>query len=96
MKNVYPVLMMLSLFWLGPLSAQNNFDSHFRNQTLRIDYYHSGNAQSESVVIDQIFQYGIWAGSLVNLVDNLNYGAYYHKVYDGQTKQLIYSRGFDR
>ncbi|MCZ6900123.1 MAG: M64 family metallo-endopeptidase [Bacteroidetes bacterium] len=95
MKNAYPVLMMLSLFWLGPLSAQNNFDQYFKDQTLRIDYYHSGNAQSESVVIDRIFQYGIWAGSLVNLVDNLNYGAYYHKVYDSQTKQLIYSRGFD-
>ena len=95
MKNAYPVLMMLSLFWLGPLSAQNNFDQYFKDQTLRIDYYHSGNAQSESVVIDRIYQYGIWAGSLVNLVDNLNYGAYYHKVYDGKTKQLIYSRGFD-
>ena len=75
--------------------AHAAFDDHFTDKTLRIDYYHTGAADTETVALDRVYEYGTWAGSLVNLVDRLNYGAYYHKVYDAASGELIYSRGFD-
>ena len=72
-----------------------NFDEYFSDQTMRIDYFHVGNATSEFITLDQIYDYGIWAGSLKNLIDNFNNGKYYFKVYDDSTNTLIYSKGFD-
>ena len=73
----------------------SQFENFFSDQTLRIDYYHTGDAKSEKVEVDKLYTYHHWAGSKVNLIDELNYGAYYHKIYDSSTKELIYSRGFD-
>jgi len=78
-----------------PAAGEAAFDDHFVDKTLRIDYHHLGDADTDVVSIDRIYRYGTWAGSLVNLVDELNYGAYYHKIYDAATGSLIYSRGFD-
>jgi hypothetical protein len=72
-----------------------DFDAFFVDKTMRIDYYHTGDATTDIVSIDRIYEYDLWAGSLNNLVDRLNYGAYYHKIYDAASGKLIYSRGFD-
>lgn len=77
------------------LYGQENFEKYFRNATMRIDYSHTGDASTETEAIVQIYKYGIWAGSAVNLVDTLNYGAYYYKILDQQSGMLIYSKGFD-
>jgi hypothetical protein len=78
-----------------PTAGEAGFDDYFVDKTLRIDYQHLGDADTDVVSIDRIYRYGTWAGSLVNLVDDLNYGAYYHKIYDAETDSLVYSRGFD-
>lgn len=79
------------------LNAQTTiqFDDYFIDKTLRIDYFHIGDAKTEMITIDKLFSYGIWAGSLNHLVDNLNNGKYYVKIYDAATGKLIYSKGFD-
>ena len=77
------------------IQTSANFNNYFLDKTMRIDYYHIGDADFEKVVIDQIYSYGTWAGSLNNLVDKLNYGAYYTKIYDAESGKLIYSKGFD-
>lgn len=76
---------------------QNNpkFDDYFLDETLRVDYFHIGDAKTEIITIDKLFRYGIWAGSLNHLVDNLNNGKYYVMIYDASTKKLIYSKGFN-
>jgi hypothetical protein len=81
------------LFAAAP--ARAGFADDFNDRTLRIDYAHVGHADMEEVAVDRIYEYGTWAGSLVNLVDRLNYGGYYHKIYDAETGELMYSRGFD-
>jgi hypothetical protein len=80
---------------LAVFPAAAAFDEYFVDKTLRIDYYHTGDATTETVAIDRVYEYGTWAGSLNNLVDRLNYGAYYYKIYDTASGELIYSRGFD-
>lgn len=78
------------------LSAQSiKFDDYFTDQTMRIDYFHIGDAATEIVTIDNIYKYGTWAGSLKNLSDGFNNGAYYYKVYDLSSGHLIFSLGFD-
>jgi hypothetical protein len=92
---------MKALFFFLILSIsilpQDNpkFEEYFLDETLRIDYFHIGDAKTEMITIDKLFRYGIWAGSLNHLVDNLNNGKYYVMIYDAVTKKLIYSKGFD-
>jgi hypothetical protein len=71
------------------------FEDYFTNETLRIDYHHIGDSKTELFTIDKIYEYGIWAGSTKNLIDNFNNGKYYVKVYDATTNRLIFSKGFD-
>lgn len=78
------------------IQAQDvSFGDYFTDRTMRIDYYHIGDASSELVTIDQVYQQRIWAGSFKNLTDKFNNGAYYYKIYDDASKKLIYSKGFD-
>ncbi len=71
------------------------FDDYFIDKTMRIDYYHTGDAAGELIALDQIYRYGIWAGSRTNLIDNFNNGRYYIKIYDAASGSLIFSKGFD-
>jgi len=75
--------------------AASPFNQYFVDGTLRIDYFHTGDAKSETVEIDELYQYEGWGGSVRNLIDQLNYGAYYYKIYDLESGELIYSKGFD-
>jgi len=79
------------------LSAQefDKFNKSFIDKTMRIDYFHIGDAKTEIVTIDQIYMYGIWAGSRIHLIDEFNVGRYYVKIYDKNSETLIYSKGFD-
>ncbi len=92
MKAIF-FLIILSISVMCQSSLK--FDDYFLDETLRIDYFHIGDANTEMITIDKLFRYGIWAGSLNHLVDNLNNGKYYVKIYDSATGKLIYSKGFD-
>lgn len=85
-----------SWFAVTPLSAATgpDFDLFFEPKTLRVDYYHTGCKGKETISLDQLVEQPIWAGSRTNLIDTLNLGKYLVKVFDLQTNQLIYSRGF--
>ncbi len=75
--------------------TMDNFDKYFTDRTMRIDYFHIGDAIEEFITLDKVYQYGIWAGSKVNLIDNFNNGRYYVKIFDAESQELIFSKGFD-
>lgn len=81
----------LSLFSQAPA----RFEDYFTDQTLRIDYFHTGDAREELISLDQIYRYGTWAGNPKRLLDTFNYGRYALKVHDAATGKLIFSQGFD-
>jgi len=89
-------LLILAFFFPMLLFSQTNlnFDDYFLDKTLRIDYYHIGDAKEEFITIDQIYQQGIWAGNPKNLIDPFNNGKYEIKVYDVASNRLIYSKGY--
>ena len=72
-----------------------HFSSHFTNQTLRVDYYHTGNRDTDTISLDRMYRLGIWAGPVHELTDGFNNGQYYVKVMDAASGELIYSRGFN-
>ena len=77
------------------VSAQQvEFNEWFEDATLRIDYEHSGTKDSERFTLDAAYKGGPWAGSKVNLIDTLNRGEFFVKVFDWKTGLLLYSRGF--
>lgn len=90
MKKIFLPIAML----LFAIQSFASFDEWFLNKTLRIDYFHSGNSNSESYSIDQVKAEPFWGGSQVNLIDTFNYGEYYVKAYDKASGTLLYSRGY--
>ncbi len=74
--------------------SQINFEEYFTNETLRLDFYHTGNKDNEIISFEKIIKEQFWAGSKKNLIDTFNYGNYMLKVYDEAENKLIYSRGF--
>jgi len=76
-------------------ASNSNFDDEFMDTTMRVDYYHIGDAASEIVTIDQIYTHGIWAGNRTHLIDRFNNGKYYYKIYAADSGELLFSRGLD-
>lgn len=71
-----------------------NFKQYFENKTMRVDYFHTGNAEEEHFAIDRILNDGHWAGSKMKLVDNLNLGLYFFEIQDRETSTVLFNRGF--
>jgi len=70
------------------------FDNYFKDKTLRVDFFHTGNAKEEMFAVDKVLSDGEWAGSKTILVDELELGPYFFEVIDKESKVLLYSRGF--
>ncbi len=91
-------LVILALLVIVPTTILSQtslrFDDYFLNKTLRIDYYHIGDAKEEFITIDQLYQQSPWAGNPNRLIDPFNHGKYEVKVYDIASNRLIYSRGY--
>lgn len=86
---------LVSLFLIvTTLIVNAQFEKCFHNKTLRLDYYHSGNNETEFYTFSQLLEEPYWGGSKVNLIDTFNYGKYYFKVFDVKTDSLLYSRGY--
>ncbi|MGD9347875.1 MAG: peptidase M64 N-terminal domain-containing protein, partial [Candidatus Aminicenantes bacterium] len=96
MKKIHYLIALILLF-SGTLLAQEkpDFDDYFVDKTMRVDYFHIGDAKEETITIDQVYEQGIWAGSKQNLIDRLNYGRYCIKIYDSSSGKLVYAKGFD-
>lgn len=86
-------ILLLSLLVFS-IAAQAQFKDHFKNKTLRVDYIHSGSAPAEYYMLDTLFVEKYWGGSKTNLIDEFDYGNHKFEVYDAETNELLYSRGF--
>jgi len=88
----YLVLFVLAVFSVQQAQAQ--FGKYFEEKSLRLDYYHCGNAETEKYFFDELIQEPYWGGSETNLIDTKAYGAHFVEVRTADTNELIYSRGF--
>lgn len=78
---------LLVLLWSSICLAQP--------QTLRVDYYHTGDQQQEIFSLDQVVVEPLaWPGSKNQLLDDLNRGKYRFIVKDKKSDEVLFSRSF--
>lgn len=86
------LLAYMLFFITANLNAQ--YDVHFTNQQLRIDYYIYGNADTCYYALDKYVMEPVWGGARTNLIDSLGYGDYLFEVLLHDSDVVIYSRGY--
>ena len=88
------ILILALTFPALPEQQGPAFEAHFRDKTMRVDYYHTGDASHEVLSLERVVSDGPWAGSHRRLIDDTNFGKYIFEILDGATGRLLYSRGF--
>lgn len=88
----YILIFLTLLLFAHKSDAQ--FSKYFKENTLRLDYYHCGNADSEKLFFGELKEEPFWAGSKTNLIDTKGYGINIVEVRSAETNELIYSRGY--
>src|SRR5687767_15190168 len=64
-------------------------------QTMRLDYYHTGDASQEVFSVDRVVIEPLpWPSDSSQAIDSSNLGKYLFEIRDSKTKQLLNSRGF--
>ncbi len=94
MKKQRIVVGIMALMGILPMDAQVNFDDYFTPKTMRLDYYHAGDAKSEHFFVDEVIEEPYWAGNKNYLVDERTMGNHIFKVLDKASGKVIYSRGY--
>jgi len=92
-KTLCVWLFMLS--FAVPALNQVVFTQYFTDQTLRIDYYHTGDATAEEINLDKLYKQGTWAGNPERCIQPFELGLYKVNVYDSATNSLIFSNGYN-
>jgi hypothetical protein len=97
-KCLYGMILLVAILGLsvGTSAAENEhlFDTFFRAGALRIDLYHSGNARAEHYSLDEIRWEAIYSGPQTKLLDTTGYGKHFFQIFDANTNQLLFSRGY--
>jgi hypothetical protein len=63
--------------------------------SMRVDYYHTGNATEERFSLDRVVIEPLpWAGNPNRPIDDTNRGKYLFEIHDAVSGRLLYSRGF--
>ncbi|MBI4661794.1 MAG: IgA Peptidase M64 [Verrucomicrobia bacterium] len=77
------------------LSAAAAFAQSTVPRTMRVDYYHTGNATQEMFSVDRAMIEPLsWPGHLSKAIDDTNLGKYLFEVRERRTNRMLYSRGF--
>jgi len=92
MKRI--LLILVATLCVSALFAQVNYDKHFTGNTLRVDIQLGGTVDHTDVFLSQMLQEGAYAGPHNNLTDKFDYGAYRYCLYDANTDELLFSKGF--
>ena len=88
----YMICFFLLVFFIQKSNAQ--LLKYFDEKTLRLDYYHCGNAETEQFFFDELIEESFWAGSETKLIDTNGYGNHFVEVRLADTGELIFSRGY--
>jgi hypothetical protein len=91
-----PVFAFAIIFLSCMAKAQDplNFDAYFTDETLRIDYFHTGDAKTELYALDKIYRQDSWAGNPDHCIQPFELGNYRVEVYDITTNLLLFSKGY--
>jgi hypothetical protein len=86
---------MLRRTVLGVLSVAVSAAVSAAPRTMRVDYFHTGNATHEWFSLDRVVVEPLeWPGNPAKPLDDTNSGKYFFEVVDRGTNRVVYSRGF--
>jgi hypothetical protein len=89
------LLLAVTLLTATAATAQTPASTSAAARTMRVDYYHSGDATQEHFSLDRVvLEQGAWPGNPARPVDDTNLGKYLFEVIDRGTNRVLYSRGF--
>lgn len=88
------ILLLLTLGCFLEIQAETRFEKYFWDKTLRFDFYHCGDRQSQTYYFDELIEEPYWAGSKETLIDTMGYGNQMFKIVDVTTEEVIYSRTY--
>ncbi len=97
-KKVFLVLSTVMIILIQahiPTLGNETFESHFLNETLRVDYYHLGDSKLEIVTLHRLYRYKGWAGSTGKLIDKDQAGKYAVNVFDREGKVLLFRHNYN-
>ena len=64
-------------------------------ETMRVDYFHTGNDKEERFSLDRIVIEPLpWSGNPSRPIDDTNLGKYFFEVVDAESGKTVYSRGY--
>src|SRR5436190_24207201 len=85
-------LLLIAAIFIVMISTNTNAATP---QTMRLDYYHTGNSSQELFSVDRILIEPLaWAGNPQRMIDDTNLGRYFFEVVDRNSNRVVYSRGF--
>ena len=94
-KAKSPWIYLIVFFFLYSCSSDHSdYETRFENNTLRMDYLHSGNKDTSSVEFLAWKAEPFWGGPKGNLIDDPLKGEFVIEVFDTFGDELIYSKGF--
>ncbi|WP_321285557.1 M64 family metallopeptidase [uncultured Sunxiuqinia sp.] len=94
MIRKWMLISLLIVFTSGVLLAKPQFSDYFINKTLRIDYLLTGTADTAEVILEQLKKEPNYGGSHFNLIDEFDFGTYRYQLFDKESNELIFSKGF--
>ncbi len=95
MRLPRPHLLLLATLILAGAPALRAAPAATAPQTLRVDYFHTGNAREERFALERVVVEPLpWPGDLAKTIDDTNLGKYRFEVIDRGTHRVLYSRGF--
>jgi hypothetical protein len=71
------------------------FEDHFVDQTLRVDFVQFGDAADEAIGIDRLIRQGVWAGPTTRLTGGTQYGRYAVRLVVPETGTVLFEKAFD-
>lgn len=90
MKMLNHSFALVALLLFIPLSAAQT-----QVGTMRLDYFHTGNAKQEIFSVDEVvIEPHPWAGNLNQPIDTVPRGKYIFEVYDLKSGKMLFSRSF--
>ena len=94
-KIIFVLLLAAVLTSQGQVSPK--FSKYFEDATLRVDYLRTGNKQHDTCILQHfvIQSDKMWAGSLTQLLDPIDNGAYRVMVKDAKSGRELYSRCYN-
>ncbi|MDX9929572.1 MAG: M64 family metallopeptidase [Bacteroidales bacterium] len=87
-------ILLLGIALSFSANAQTDFGSWFTDKSLRIDYYLAGNHENVKVYPIGMREEPYWAATTTKLVDPFNYGNFKYELFNPETGELLFSRGY--